>query len=148
MREDEHGWDPKGPPQLLDLRATLGADGGIAAWETVAMVPANTPHLQGVPLLAAVAAGLDDGAGSSSGLISLNADPPYAIANMQADIKWLTTTPLRPSNLRAPGKIGNVFAVESFFDELAERRASIRSPIGCGCSPIRAAGKCCSASAP
>jgi CO/xanthine dehydrogenase Mo-binding subunit len=26
---------------------------------------------------------------------------------------------LRPSNLRAPGKIGNVFAVESFVDELA-----------------------------
>jgi nicotinate dehydrogenase subunit B len=28
-------------------------------------------------------------------------------------------TPLRLSNLRAPGKIGNVFAVESFTDELA-----------------------------
>jgi CO/xanthine dehydrogenase Mo-binding subunit len=119
MREDEHGWDPKGPPQLLDLRATLAADGGIAAWETMAMVPENTPHLAGVPLLAAVAAGLDDGAGSSSGLTSLNADPPYAIDNVQATIKWLKSTPLRPSNLRAPGKIGNVFAVESFFDELA-----------------------------
>ena len=119
MREDEHGWDPKGPPQLLDLRATLGADGNIAAWETVAMVPMNTPNLPGIPLLAAVAAGLSDGAGISSGLTSLNADPPYAIANMRADIRWLETTPLRPSNLRAPGKVGNVFAVESFFDELA-----------------------------
>ena len=38
---------------------------------------------------------------------------------MRAEIRWLATTPLRPSNLRAPGKIGNVFAVESFFDELA-----------------------------
>ena len=55
----------------------------------------------------------------SSGLTSLNADPPYTVANMRAEIKWLATTPLRPSNLRAPGKIGNVFAVESFFDELA-----------------------------
>ena len=44
MREDEHGWDPKGPPQLLDLRAALNADGSIAAWETVAMPPVNTPH--------------------------------------------------------------------------------------------------------
>jgi nicotinate dehydrogenase subunit B len=119
MREDEHGWDPKGPPQLLDLRGTLDADGNIAAWETVAMVPANTPNLPSIPLLAAVAAGLDDGAGQAAGLISLNTDPPYAIANMRADIKWLATTPLRPANLRAPGKIGNVFAVESFFDELA-----------------------------
>ncbi len=119
MREDEHGWDPKGPPQLLDLRAALDAAGDIAAWETIAMPPANTPNLPGVPLLAAVAAGLEDGAGVSAGLTSLNADPPYAIANMRAEIKWLEATPLRPSNLRAPGKIGNVFAVESFFDELA-----------------------------
>jgi CO/xanthine dehydrogenase Mo-binding subunit len=119
MREDEQGWDPKGPPQLLDLRAALAADGTIAAWETVAMVPQNTPHRAGVPLLAAVAAGLDDGAGQSAGLTSLNSDPPYAIGNVRVDVRWLTTTPIRPSNLRAPGKIGNVFAVESFFDELA-----------------------------
>ncbi len=119
MREDELGWDPKGPPQLLDLRATVGVDGAIAAWETVAMAPANTPKQADIPLLAAVAAGLDDGAALFAGLLSLNADPPYAIANMRAEIKWQATTPLRPSNLRAPGKIGNVFAVESFFDEVA-----------------------------
>jgi nicotinate dehydrogenase subunit B len=120
MREDEHGWDPKGPPQLLDMRGALDAKGDIVAWETIAMAPANTPNLPGVPLLAAVAAGLSDGVGLSAGLTSLNADPPYAIANMRANINWLESTPLRPSNLRAPGKIGNVFAVESFFDELAQ----------------------------
>jgi nicotinate dehydrogenase subunit B len=38
---------------------------------------------------------------------------------MRAEIRSLATTPLRPSNLRAPGKVGNVFAVESFVDELA-----------------------------
>ena len=118
MREDEHGWDPKGPPQLLDLRATIGADGDIAAWETVAITPMNTPKRE-IPLLAAVSAGLDDGAALFAGLMSLNADPPYAIANMRTDIRLQAATPLRPSNLRAPGKIGNVFAVESFFDELA-----------------------------
>jgi CO/xanthine dehydrogenase Mo-binding subunit len=119
MREDEHGFDPKGPPQLLDLRGALDTDGNIAAWETVAMVPANTPGTAGTPLLAAIAAGLDDGTGMSSGLTSLNADPPYAVPDMRATIRWLSSTPLRPSNLRAPGKIGNVFAVESFVDELA-----------------------------
>jgi nicotinate dehydrogenase subunit B len=119
MREDEHAWDPKGPPQLLDLRATLGADGTIAAWETVAIAPANAPKSPDIPLLGAVAAGLDDDSALFSGLLSLNSDPPYEIANMRAEIRWQATTPLRPSNLRAPGKIGNVFAVESFFDELA-----------------------------
>ena len=118
MREDEHGWDPKGPPQLLDLRAALSADGSIPAWETVAMPPANTPNA-GIPLLAAVAAGLDDGLGSQSGFTAQNSDPPYAIPNIHAEVRWLKTPPLRVSNLRAPGKIGNILAVESFFDELA-----------------------------
>jgi len=119
MREDDLGWDPKGPPQLLDLRAALDASGDVVAWETVAMVPQNNPGPQGSPLIGAVAAGLMDNAGMSSGLTSLNADPPYLFANVRADIKWLATTPLRPSALRAPGKIGNVFAVESFVDEIA-----------------------------
>jgi nicotinate dehydrogenase subunit B len=118
-RQDEHGWDPKGPPQLLDLRAAVNGDGDIAGWETIAFVPANTPNPPTVPLLAAVAAGLDNGAGQFPALVSLNSDPPYEIANTRAEVRWLTTTPLRPSNLRAPGKIGNVFAVESFFDEIA-----------------------------
>jgi len=118
MREDEHGWDPKGPPQLLDLRAALDGSGEVLAWETVAMVPQNNPAPTGAPLLAAVAGGFVDGSGMASGLTSLNADPPYLFANARTDIKWLAATPLRPSALRAPGKIGNVFAVESFIDEI------------------------------
>src|SRR5262249_45223240 len=33
-RQDEHGWDPKGPPQLLALRAAVDERGEVAAWET------------------------------------------------------------------------------------------------------------------
>ncbi len=118
MREDDHGWDPKGPPQLLDLRAALSAK-DVVGWETVAMVPQNNPAPTGMPLIAAVAAGLVDGSGMGSGLTSLNTDPPYLIPHVRSDIKWLTTTPLRASTIRAPGKIANVFAVESFTDEIA-----------------------------
>jgi len=137
MREDDLGWDPKGPPQLLDLRAALDAKGEVLAWESVAMVPQNNPAPTGTPLIAAVAAGLVDGSGMSSGQTSLNSDPPYLFPHMRADIKWLAATPLRPSALRAPGKIGNVFAVESFIDEicaethadpLAFRRARLKDP--------------------
>ena len=32
---------------------------------------------------------------------------------------WIKTVPLRSSNIRAPGKIANCFAVESFTDEFA-----------------------------
>jgi nicotinate dehydrogenase subunit B len=61
----------------------------------------------------------DDGLGSQSGFTAQNSDPPYAIPNIHAEVMWLKTTPLRVSNLRAPGKLGNILAVESFFDELA-----------------------------
>src|SRR6185369_4861233 len=48
-----------------------------------------------------------------------NLDPPYAIPNLKVTSRLLNDTPLRTSNLRAPGKIATVFAVESFTDELA-----------------------------
>jgi len=57
--------------------------------------------------------------GQGAGLMTANADPPYAIPHVRVVAHNLKTTPLRLSNLRAPGKIGNVFAVESFTDELA-----------------------------
>src|SRR5204862_144458 len=43
MRADEHGWDPKGPQQLLDVRAALDTDGHIVAWETEMWVPNAAP---------------------------------------------------------------------------------------------------------
>ncbi len=119
MRADEHGWDPKGPPQLLDVKAALDEHGDVAAWQTTAFLPANTKGLPGVPVLAWDEAGMAQPQGNSAGLTHLNSDPPYAIKNVRAVTRWLKETPLRPSNLRAPGKIGNVFAVECFFDELA-----------------------------
>jgi nicotinate dehydrogenase subunit B len=119
MRQDEHGWDPKGPPQLLRLEATLTPDGKIDAWRTEMWVTKATPNLPHIPLLAAGAAGIPQQHGYSTGLITGNGDPPYDVPNMQLLVHWLKDAPLRTSNLRAPGKIGNVMAVESFMDELA-----------------------------
>jgi CO/xanthine dehydrogenase Mo-binding subunit len=118
-REDEHGWDPKGPPHLLDLRAALTAQGELAAWETQAWLPALTPDLPGVPLLALEAAGIPQPAGRSAGMIQQNLDPPYRVPAMRAIVHWVRDTPLRTSNLRAPGKVANTFALESFTDEVA-----------------------------
>ncbi len=118
-REDEHGWDPKGPPQLLDLRAALDDHGEIVAWQTQAWLPENTAGLPNIPLLAPEAAGIEQPIGQLSGQIQQNTDPPYRIPNVEAVVHWLRGTPLRPSNIRAPGKIANTFAMESFFDELA-----------------------------
>ena len=117
MRQDEHGWDPKGPQQLLDMRAGLDAQGNIAAWEAEMWVPMNKPG--GRPLLSIDAAGMAQDHGQGAGLMTQNADPPYAAPHVRVVAHYLKDTPLRPSNLRAPGKIANVFAVEAFTDELA-----------------------------
>ena len=80
-------------------------------------LPANVSGAR--PLLGVDAAGLPQAHGRSAGLVSQNGDPPYAVPNLRVVVHWLKETPLRLSNLRAPGKIANVFAVESFTDELA-----------------------------
>lgn len=119
MREDEHRLDPKGPPQLISVEGVLGTDGGIAAWRTEMWIAKATASLPSVPLLGPLAAGLKQPVGISTGLISQNGAPPYAADNVDVLVHWLKDTPLRPSNIRAPGKIANIFAVESFADELA-----------------------------
>jgi nicotinate dehydrogenase subunit B len=118
-RQDEHGWDPKGPPQLLDISGTIDPDGRILNWRTEMWLPQTTRGLPDIPLLGPAAAGLDDVRGLQPGLISQNADPPYAADNVQVLAHWLKDAPLRPAPIRSPGKPANCFAVESFTDELA-----------------------------
>jgi nicotinate dehydrogenase subunit B len=121
MRADEHGWDPKGPQQLLDLRAGLDADGRIVAWEAETWVPGNRPGSRA--LLALDAAGMSQDHGRNAGLMTQNIDSPYAASNVRVIAHPMKDTPLVISNLRAPGKVANVFAVESFVDELAAAAA-------------------------
>jgi CO/xanthine dehydrogenase Mo-binding subunit len=116
-RQDETGWDPKGPQQLLDVHAGLDAAGKIVAWDTQMWLPAQAPGTRA--LLAADAAGLQQEHGQGAGAITQNGDPPYAADNVRVLVHWVKEAPLQLSNLRAPGKIANVFAVESFTDELA-----------------------------
>ena len=118
-RQDEHGWDPKGPPQLLALRAAVDERGEVAAWETRAWLPVSTANLPHLPFLAADAAKIPQAQGRATGLIYQNIDPPYQYPNVDAVVRWIPDAPLRTSPIRAPGKIGNSFAVESFVDEIA-----------------------------
>src|SRR5882757_5009111 len=118
-REDEHGWDPKGPPQLLDISGTVSSDGRILDWHTEMWIPQATQGLPDIPLLAPAAAGLDQVRGLQPGLIWQNGDPPYAADNVRVLVHWLKDAPLRPAPIRSPGKPANCFAVESFVDELA-----------------------------
>ena len=117
MRQDEHGWDPKGPAQLHELRGGLDANGNISAWETQMWIPDGPQGSRA--LLGPESAGMSQTHGQGAGLMTLNLDPPYPVPNLRVVSHHLKDTPLRLSNLRAPGKIANIFAVESFADELA-----------------------------
>jgi CO/xanthine dehydrogenase Mo-binding subunit len=116
-REDEHAWDPKGPQQLLELRAGVDGSGRIAAWDTQMWIPMNRRGAR--ILLAAGAAGIAQDNGRDAAGIFENGEPPYAADRVRVHVHWLRDTPLNPSNLRAPGKPANIFAVEGFTDEIA-----------------------------
>src|SRR5262245_25216598 len=118
-REDELGWDPKGPPQLIGISGAVSADGRILDWRTEMWIPKTTRGLPNIPLLAPEAAGLEHVPGLNTGLISQNGDPPYSAESIQVIAHWLKDAPLRPAPIRSPGKPANCFAVESFVDELA-----------------------------
>ena len=119
-REDELGWDPKGPPQLLDLSATLTPDGRIDAWTTEMWVPRATANLEWIPLLSPLAAGLRAAgravhrAGVAERRSALRGEGRARCARTG----WATHRCGRRTSARR-ARWRNCFAVESFVDELA-----------------------------
>lgn len=116
-RAEEHGWDPKGPPTLMDLQAGLDSSGQVIAWYSQLYVPEGGPG--NVKLLAAEAAGLPCEKGMFPGNIINNSAIPYAFGNVRTVAHRLAETPFRPSWIRAPGRLQNTFCNEAFVDELA-----------------------------
>jgi len=117
MREDEHGWDPKGPPTLMDLQAGLDGSGHVVAWYSQLYVPEGAGG--NVKLVAAELAGLPFEKGMSPGNIINNSAIPYTFPNVRTVAHRLAETPLRPSWIRAPGRMQNTFCNEAFVDEVA-----------------------------
>jgi CO/xanthine dehydrogenase Mo-binding subunit len=121
-RADEHGWDPKGPPTLIDLRAAM--DGStVTAWEGEFFIPQQTPATFLVPLVAATLSGLPADDTIAPGNIHQDSNIPYKFASIKTVCHRLETTPFRPSWIRTPGRMQNTFANECFLDELAAAAA-------------------------
>jgi nicotinate dehydrogenase subunit B len=116
-RADEHGWDPKGPPTLIDLSAGLDAAGNVIAWESEFFIPQGAAGK--VDLLAARLANLPVDGELSPGGITNDSAIPYTFPNVKTVCHRLETTPFRPSWIRAPGRMQNTFANECFIDEIA-----------------------------
>ena len=134
MREQEHAWEPFGPGMVTHLRAALGPDGSIAAWQHDVW---SQSHMMrpGPPgtLLAArdiadpfppappVDLPMPEGGGDR------NAVPLYVLPNARAVNHFLPEMPLRGSSMRSLGGYLNVFAIESTMDDLA--RLSGQDPV-------------------
>jgi CO/xanthine dehydrogenase Mo-binding subunit len=129
-RADELAWSPFGSPQLVDLAASLDDTGRIVGWEcdvwsqghTARPGYAGTPGLLatahvagGAPLHAPVDPPPERGAGSARGAV-----PSYDLPVRRITGHRLDVVALRSSSLRSLGAFTNVFAIESFVDELAE----------------------------
>jgi nicotinate dehydrogenase subunit B len=118
-RADEHGWDPKGPPTLIDMRAAMDAQGNVTAWEGDFYMPQQTAGSFLVPLVAATLSGLPAGNDIAPGNVSQSSAIQYKFPNIKTVCKRLETTPFRPSWIRTPGRLQNTYANECFIDELA-----------------------------
>jgi nicotinate dehydrogenase subunit B len=117
-REDEHGWDPKGPPTLVEISAGLDAQGNIVGWDAELWAP-KADITEWPRTLAATLAGTPQREAINPGNIHRNLEPPYLFANQKAVAHRLDSTPLRPSWIRTPGRMQNTYANEVFIDECA-----------------------------
>ena len=117
-REDEHGWDPKSPPTLVDMEGGLDAQGLPVAWRSEFFLAHANGTLDDFPLLAAVLSGVKR-SGHYTGNLQKNADVLYQFPNMKTEVHRLADTAFRTAHLRTPGRMQNTFANEAFFDEMA-----------------------------
>jgi CO/xanthine dehydrogenase Mo-binding subunit len=121
-RQDEHGWEPKGPAQLDEAKAAVDGDGKLMAWDFVDYGQPWTAS-GSTPLLASLQIGLQPtNPGGNNGTQS--GGEIYAVANQRIIAQLVNwhfpePIPLRTSNLRAPGDIARCFASESLIDEIA-----------------------------
>ncbi len=136
-RPDELGWAPYGPAAVVRIAADVDARGDVLSWrhQVWSNGHATRPGFArpfgflaaghrdgGAPMEPAGDPPLDRGGGAGR-----NAVPGYAFPAWRAVLHRLTVMPLRTSSLRSLGGYVNVFAIESFLDELAA--AAGRDPV-------------------
>ena len=126
MREQEHTWEPFGPAMTVDVHASLDANGSIVDWQyelwsnTHNNRIENAGRLLPAQLLAQPFTPappkpipMPEGGGDR------NSIPLYRVPDLHVQHHFLPDMPIRVSAMRSLGAHMNVFAIESFMDELA-----------------------------
>jgi nicotinate dehydrogenase subunit B len=125
-REEEFGWEPVSPAMVVSVQASLDAAGKPTDWTTEIWSGRHGSRPGGGGNLLAAEALPDPppppppneapgppGAGTRNGM------PLYDFAQKRILHHLVAETPVRTSSLRGLGATVNVFAIESFVDELA-----------------------------
>ena len=131
-REDEHAWEPYGSAMRIEVEASVDESGFINQWshETFSdrQVARPTAHGEYSQLLAAWHLAdprqqpkAQPSTGAHAG-IHRNSEPIYAFPNKRIVKHLVDDLPLRVSALRSLGAYANIFALESFIDELAHHQ--------------------------
>jgi nicotinate dehydrogenase subunit B len=126
MREQEHTWEPYGAAMVMKVKASLDSDGQIVVWgydvwtNTHSMRPggagatlAGQLKAESIPVPSPQLIPQPAGGGDR------NIIPLYKIPNLHLNHNFIPDMPVRVSALRGLGAYANVFAIESFMDELA-----------------------------
>jgi CO/xanthine dehydrogenase Mo-binding subunit len=134
MRDDEFAWEPYGCAMVMRAKAALSPDGRIVVWDyelwsnTHSTRPGQSA--EGNNLLASwyMARPQEPGPPSNipqpAGGSDRNAIPLYEFPSQRVVNHLIPAMPLRVSALRTLGAYANVFAMESFMDEIAAAAGS------------------------
>jgi CO/xanthine dehydrogenase Mo-binding subunit len=122
-RAEEHAWEPYGSAMIMEAAAVLDSSGNISSWkydlwsDTHSIRPGGEANnlIAAQSLATPFKAKQGHGGGAAR-----NSEPYYAIPN-QLITAHIVQGPLRASALRSLGAYANIFAIESFMDELAEK---------------------------
>ena len=127
-REEEFGFEPVSPAMVVTTQTVLDGSGHPADWTTEIWSGRHTSRPGGggnllaaealpdpPPHPPAVEGGYPPGAGTRNG------EPLYDFPAKRIVHHLIAETPVRTSSMRGLGATLNVFAIESFMDELAER---------------------------
>jgi CO/xanthine dehydrogenase Mo-binding subunit/aerobic-type carbon monoxide dehydrogenase small subunit (CoxS/CutS family) len=129
MRSDENKWEPFGSPAVVKIQASLNSDGRVIDWNHDVWSYTHTTRPRGEKGASGLLAAYHlaepytppktrPNMGPLGG-IHRNADPFYTFPRRRIVKHFLPDSPLRVSALRSLGSYANVFAIESFMDELA-----------------------------
>lgn len=134
MRRDEHLWEPYGSAMAMGVKASLDTQGRIVDWDFTVWTDTHNTRpggagstLVGREIATPFTPPPPNPGTQPNGAGDRNIVPLYKAPNMRLIYQFHPHQALRVSALRGLGAYGNVFAIESFMDELA--RAAGADPV-------------------